>query len=160
MAADQFLKIKGIDGECTQKGHEKELEIESFSFGASHHGTSRVGGGASGGKTDFQDFHFTIHTGKASAPLFKYCCTGEHIDECVLTARKATGKGGQEDYLRYSFKHVLISNHSISGHGDGTPMEQVSFNFTEVKMEYKDQLPDGKLGAWVETKFNVKTGTA
>ena len=32
-AVDFFLKIDGIEGESTQKGHEKEIEIQSWSFG-------------------------------------------------------------------------------------------------------------------------------
>ena len=49
MPLDAFLKFEGepIDGESQQKGHDKELELESFSFGASNGGTmhTATGGG-------------------------------------------------------------------------------------------------------------------
>jgi type VI secretion system secreted protein Hcp len=39
MAVDLFLKIDGIDGESQKKGHEKEIDIISFNFGAAQHGS-------------------------------------------------------------------------------------------------------------------------
>ena len=34
-AVDYFLKIDGVEGEATAKGHEKEIEILSWSWGVS-----------------------------------------------------------------------------------------------------------------------------
>ena len=42
--------------------HAGEIQIESFSWGASQTGTSEHGGGAGGGKANFNDFHFVMNT--------------------------------------------------------------------------------------------------
>ena len=46
MAFDTFLKLTGIEGESTAKGMEKQIEVYSFSWGASN--PSTVGSGSGG----------------------------------------------------------------------------------------------------------------
>src|ERR1700681_1453495 len=95
MAADYFLKIDGIDGESHDSKHKDEIDLMSWSFGASQLGTHSAGGGGGAGKVSMQDFHFTMHVNKATPKLFLACATGEHIKKAVLTCRKA-GKDQQE----------------------------------------------------------------
>jgi type VI secretion system secreted protein Hcp len=94
-SVDYFLKIDGIDGESTQKGHEKEIELMSFSWGESNAGSFAGNMGGGSGKVSMQDFHFTVPINKSSPKLFLACATGEHIKSAVLTCRKA-GKTQQE----------------------------------------------------------------
>ena len=68
-AVDYFLKLDGIDGETKQKGHEKEIELESWSFGETNAGTFSAGGGGGAGKVSMQDFHFVMSNNKASPKL-------------------------------------------------------------------------------------------
>ena len=108
-AVDYFLKRDGIEGESIQKGHEKELEITSFTWGETNKGSfaSNLGGGS--GKVAMQDFSFTIPTNKASPKLFYYCASGTHIKSATLTCRKA-GKT-QQEYLKWNFRDLLISGY-------------------------------------------------
>ena len=160
--ADYFLKIAGVDGESDDKSNPKELQIESWSFGASNSGSSGIGGGAGTGKVSLQDFHFVVQNGKASPNLFLACASGKHIDEAKLTCRKSTGDGGQMPYLIVTFNDIVISSFQTGGsNGSGVlPMEQISFNFTKIKMEIKVQdskgnLANGPMGGW-DTKKNEK----
>ena len=41
MALDMFLKLDGIAGESTNKGHKDEIEVLSFSWGVSN--SSEIG---------------------------------------------------------------------------------------------------------------------
>jgi type VI secretion system secreted protein Hcp len=50
MAVDFFLKIDGIDGESKDSKHKGEIDIESFSWGATQTGTSHAGGGSGAAK--------------------------------------------------------------------------------------------------------------
>ena len=43
---DYFLKIDGIDGEAQDAKHKNEIDIESWSFGATNSGTMASAGGA------------------------------------------------------------------------------------------------------------------
>ena len=96
MAADFLLMIDGIKGESIQDKHKDEIEIESFSWGATQQGAHGGGGGGGAGKVSFQDLHFTSRVGKHSPLLVKACATGQHIKKALLTVRKSGGS--QEEY--------------------------------------------------------------
>jgi len=157
-AVDYFLKIDGIDGESMQKGHEKEIEIMSFSWGESNAGSfsGNLGGGS--GKVSMQDFHFTVPVNKASPKLFLACATGEHIKSAVLVCRKA-GKT-QQEFLKGKFSDLLISSYQTGGSGgsDIVPIDQVSFNFTKIEVSYAPQKQDGSLDAALPAGYDLKAG--
>ncbi len=89
MASDYLLKIEGIKGESTDSKHKDEIEIESFSWGATQPGTFSTGGGGGAGKVSFQDLHFTSRVSVASPNLMVACASGQHIKVATLTVRKA-----------------------------------------------------------------------
>src|SRR2546426_10204129 len=156
-AVDYFLKIDGIDGETNQKGHEKSIELESWSFGETNTGSMSRSGGGGAGKVAMQDFHFVMKINKASPKLFLACATGEHIPEATLTCRKA-GKE-QQEFLKVKFSDLLISSYQTggSGHADVVPTDQISFNFSKIEFDYKEQKADGTLGGSTPAGYNLKT---
>ncbi len=158
-AADYFLKIAGIPGESEDKKNPNEIQLESWSWGQSNAGTFAFGGGGGGGKVNMQDFHFVMKMNKASPLLFVKCAGGDHIDEAVLTCRKATGVGGgQEAFLKITFSDLLISSYQTGGHGSGDviPMDSISLNFAKIKMEYSPQDAKGVVGKTITQFHDLK----
>jgi len=155
-AVDYFLKIEGVDGESTDDKHKGEIDIESFSWGASQTGAHSGGGGGGAGKVSMQDFHFVMHVNKASAKLMLACASGEHIKKAVLTCRKA-GKD-QQEYLKVTMSDLLVSSYQTGGssHGSILPTDQISINFAKIEFEYKPQKPDGSLDSAVKAGWDVK----
>jgi type VI secretion system secreted protein Hcp len=155
-AVDYFLKIKGIDGEAQDKTHKGEIELESWSWGESNSGSHSGGSGGGSGKVAMQDFHFVMKVNKASPKLFLACATGEHIPEAILVCRKA-GKD-QQEFLKVKFSDLLISSFQTGGsaHGDVVPTDQISFNFSKIEFEYKEQKADGTLGGGIPAGYNLK----
>ena len=155
---DAFLKIDGIEGESLQKGHEKEIEIASFSWGESNTGSfaGNLGGGS--GKVSMQDFNYTVPVNKSSPKLFLACATGEHIKSATLTVRKA-GKT-QQEFLKWKFTDLLISSYHTGGSegSDVLPLDQVSFNFTKIEVGYAAQKADGSLDAVIPAGYDLKAG--
>jgi type VI secretion system secreted protein Hcp len=151
-AVDYFLKIDGIDGESQDSKHSKEIQLDSWSWGETNAGSMRAGGGGGSGKVSMQDFHFTMPVNVASPKLFDACATGAHVKNAILTCRKA-GKE-QQEFLKWTFTDVFISSYQTGGSGgsDILPVDQVSFNFTKIQIDYKEQKPDGTLGG-AQTKF-------
>jgi type VI secretion system secreted protein Hcp len=158
MAADYFLKIDGIPGESKDSKHKDEIDVQSWSWGESNSGTSAVGGGGGKGKVNMQDFHFTMGINKATPKLFLACAGGDHIKKAVLTIRKA-GKE-QQEFQIWTFTDILISSYQTGGSSGSDQTEQISFNYTQVEMEYKEQKADGTLGGGVKAGWNVKTNKA
>jgi len=144
---DFFLKIDGIEGESPDARHKGEIEVDSFSFGASQTGTMARGGGGGAGKVSMQDFNFTTSVSKASAKLQLACWSGEHIKKATLVCRRA-GKE-QQEYMKVTLSDVLVSSYQIGGSaaGDLVPTEQVSMNYAKIEWEYKPQKEDGTLDA-------------
>ena len=154
-AVDYFLKINGIPGESQDDKHSNEIEIESWSWGETNSGSHAGGGGGGAGKVSMHDFSFTMRVNKASPKLFLACATGQHVDEALLTCRKA-GKGGQE-YLKIKFTDLLVSSHQMGGSaGDVVPLDQISFNFAKIEFSYAPQKKDGTLDSPVVHNYDQK----
>ncbi|MCU1232313.1 MAG: hypothetical protein JWP63_280 [Candidatus Solibacter sp.] len=153
---DAFLKIDGIEGESQDSKHGKEIEILSYSYGATQPGTASAGGGMGAGKVAMADIHFTHTIDKASPKLMLACCTGDHIKSAIFTVRKAGGT--QLEYVVMTLSDVLVSSVQISGHGDNNtrPMEQFSLNFSKIQYDYKEQKADGSLGGAVAMGYDIK----
>jgi type VI secretion system secreted protein Hcp len=153
---DAFLKITGIEGESQDAKHKGEIELESFSWSATQTGTAVSGGGLGAGKVAMQDLHITKAVDKASPKLMLACADGEHLKQAVITCRKA-GKD-QQEFLKITLSDVLVSSYQMGGTpaGSSIPMEQVSFNYSKIEKEYKEQKPDGTLGGTTKAGWDVK----
>lgn len=157
MAFDAYLKIDGVEGESTADGFENQIEIYSFSWGASNPVTIGPGTkGSGGGRVSLSSFNIMKKTDKTSPVLFMQCCQGKHYDSAVLSMRKAGGD--QNVYLSYTFSQVYVDSIQWSGSsgGDDTPTESVSFTFAKVEISYCPQKTDGSLdspikGSWDQT---------
>ena len=154
---DYFLKIDGVEGESTDSKHSKEIELESFSFGAANAGSFSSGGGGGTGKVAMNDFHFVKKTDKASAKLLTACCVGEHIKTATLVCRKA-GKE-QQEFLTIIVSPILVSSYQTGGSAgsDVIPMDQVSLNYGKIEYKYKEQKADGSLGGEIVGGWDVTT---
>ena len=159
-AVDYFLKIEGIAGESADSKHKGEIDIQSFSWGATQSGSFAMGGGGGAGKVAMQDFHFVMKMNKASPKLMLACANGEHIKKATLVCRKA-GKE-QQEYLKVEFFDILVSSYQTGGSnaGEPLPMEQISLNFAKVAFEYKEQKPDGTLSGPIKAGYDLKANKA
>jgi type VI secretion system secreted protein Hcp len=155
-AVDYFLKIDGIDGEAQDSKHKNEIDIESWSFGATNSGTMSSAGGGGAGKVKFDDFHFVMKVNKSSPKLMLACASGEHIKKAVLTCRKA-GKD-QQEFLKYTFSDCIVSSFQQGGSSEGQiiPTDQITLNFAKIEKEYKAQKQDGTLDGAIKSGWDLK----
>ena len=156
MAVDAFLKLDGIKGESTDSKHKDEIELDSYSFGATQ--TASAAGGAGAGKVQFQDFHFSSRTSKASPTLMLHCASGQHIKEGLITLRKA-GENPVE-FIHIKLQDALISSYQLGGGGGNFPADQFSLNFSRIEFEYRPQKADGTLDAPVTGGWDLKLNRA
>ena len=158
MAVDMFLKITDVKGESKDKDHKDEIEIESFSWGATQLGASSHGTGAGAGKVSMNDFHFVMRNNTASPNLFLFCANGKHIKEAKLTCRKAGGS--QQNFLVVTMSDVLVSSYQTGGSGAGeVPMDQISLNYSKIEIDYLAQDEKGNTKSagkkWWDQKQNI-----
>jgi len=124
-------------------------------------GATGVVGGHAGQRVDIQDFSITKHLDKASPKLFLACCSGEHISDVTLELCRAAGD--KQKYMTYKLSDVMVSSvrpGGSSGGGDAIPLEEVTFRFAKVQIEYipvdKAGKPQGQVPAGWDLAKNAK----
>ena len=159
MAVDYFLKLADVKGESQDSKHKDEIQLESFSFGASQQGTTQFGGGGGAGKVSMQDFNFVMRNNSASPKLFLYCANGKHLKDAKLTCRKAGEK--PQTFLTVTMSPVLISSWNTGGSTAGDiPMDQISLNFSKIEVEYFVQDDKGATKSAGKNWYDLKTNTS
>jgi type VI secretion system secreted protein Hcp len=160
MAVDMFLDIEGeIGGESQDDKHKGEIDVLAWSWGMSQSGSFHTGGGGGAGKANFQDISVTKWIDKSSPILMLYCSNGDHFEKAKLTVRKA-GKKPLE-YLVINMKAVMVTSVSTGGSGGEDKLtENITLNFREVKVEYKEQKPDGTGEAAKVFTWNIAKNVA
>ena len=156
-AVDIFLKVDGIDGESANPSHKDQIELLSFSWGASQMGAGSTGSGGKGsgvGKADFASFTFAKQLDSASPKLFSSTAKGTNIKDAELSVRRAGGKQN----LLYSMKFDDLTVDKFS-HKDssGHMTENVSFKFSKVEVAYYPAKPSGSTGTPITASFDLKT---
>ncbi len=159
MAVDMFIKIKDIDGESKDDKHKDWIDVLSWSWGMDNPGRAAAGGGrGGGGRVNIQDLSFSHPLDKASPSLMLHCATGEHIKDATLTVRKAGGDAQQQDYYIITMERIKVTSVSLgSSSGDEDPVEDVTLNFSEVKVKYIEQDARGGTKGIHEFGWNVAT---
>jgi type VI secretion system secreted protein Hcp len=163
MPFDAFLKISTIPGESTDDKHKEWIETLSYSWGASQAmgGSASATGAHAGQRVDIQDFSITKRLDKASPKLFQACCAGEHIADVTMELCRAGGD--KQKYMMFKFTDVMVSSvrpGGSAGGADAIPLEEVSFRFSKVQLEYipidKTGKPQGAVPAGWDLTKNVK----
>lgn len=159
MAVDMFIKISSPDikGESADHSHKEEIDVLSWSWGASNTGSMhQPGAGGGTGKANFNDLSFTKYVDVSSPMLLKACSTGEHIKKAVLIVRKAGGKDPLE-YIKVTLEDCLISSVSTGGSGGEERLtENVTINFGKFKLEYNPQTATGTGKGWMPFAYNIQ----
>lgn len=157
MALDSFIKFEGpdVEGDSLVEGHEKELQIMSYSWGLSNPGSTHEGPGSGTAKANVQDVSCMMNMDRAWPNLVKFCQNGKHFEKVTLFARKA---GGDEavTYKKLEMEDVLISSVQ-DGASEGSETNAVSFsvNFGRYKLTYTPQKSDGTADAEIVTGWDI-----
>ncbi len=125
---DIFLKLDGIDGESTVKGHERETVVLSYEqiIDDTILISGGQGGGASVSKPTFSGVRFRKPLDVGSIPLRLVCAAGTHIATATFSFRRAaTGL----DFYVIKLDNVLVT-HVAERAGDG-PQFPLSFDALE-----------------------------
>jgi type VI secretion system secreted protein Hcp len=143
MAVDYFLNLNGIKGEAQDSVYKGWIDIFSWSFGATQSGSGgHVGAGSGAGKVNMHDITVTKRTDTSSADLFLKCANGKHYSDGTIVCRKAGEK--PLEFLKIKLTQVLVTSYQLGGsHGDDTPTESITLNFTKINMDYQVQAADG-----------------
>lgn len=164
MAGNMYIKFESpnIVGEATYKGHEKDVEVISWSHGFSQptSPTRSSAGGATVEKANHSDFSFTKYMDSSTDDLLKQCWNGDYIDKVTFSAYRADGANQPVKYLEIVMEKVVVSSFSVGGSGGDISVENVSLNYGIVTYKYKSQKEDTGESEGVEpVKHDLITST-
>jgi type VI secretion system secreted protein Hcp len=154
MAVDYFLKLDAIQGESEAKGHENEIQIMSWSWGASQVSSVSGTGGSGAGKADLSDFNIMANFDKSTPKFFKSICAGTHIKTGTMSAIKSGADS--KPYLKVDFKELFVTSLQISGSSE-IPAVSISFSYNEIKIDYSTQNEQGNITSTGPVTWNTKT---
>lgn len=165
MGYDFYLKLDGIDGECTDSKHAKWIEVLSYSTGVEQQGGIHSAGGAStAGRANFQDVSIVKYLDASTPKLQKYCAQGEHIAKGELQLCQATKD--KHPYMKYILTDVVISSVRPQGKGNiikaegntesGLPTEEVAMRFAKIEWEYTPMNEKGQPQAAQKANWDLK----
>lgn len=131
-----FLKVDKIDGESTLKGYEKQIEIMSFSWGASSATNARTGSGAAVSKPSVSDLNLSKNFDSSSPALLMKLFLSERIAKATLTVVEMTDAAPKK-VLELAMTDVTVSSLQASGsEGGNAPMESVSLGYQSLLITY------------------------
>lgn len=153
---DYFLKIDDLQGESRDSKYAGAIELIDWSWGETNQGSASFGSGSGSGKVYMQDFNFTMTTSKVSPKLLLHCANGKHFNKATLICRKAGET--QHEYLTITFENVFISSYQTGGSGGAgiLPVDHISFNYSKMLYEYKEQKDTGQMGGAVIAGWDLK----
>lgn len=155
-----FLKIDDIQGESTVVDHEEEIDITGFQWGLERSTSTARRRGRARSRVEVDSLAVSKFADAASVYLALACMQGKSFPEVVLTMRKDSGEA-HLDYLTITMTNVVIEGYDIvkdPDEPDQMPVEEVAFNFEEVKFTYIEQNPDGSAGDEHEIEYDIAAG--
>ena len=162
MSNTMFVKINDIEGDATEKSHEKWITVSSISWNIAR--PTREEGGAAQrgfGKAVFGVVELESQLGSAAAQLMLSVASGTIRKEIVIHQCRSGDdpKKGLEPYLIWTLKESLIHSYHVGGSEESIPKERWGIVYNGIKVEYKaTDIKTGKLTKYKEFTWDVAGG--
>jgi type VI secretion system secreted protein Hcp len=162
MAANAFLTFfDKADGESIQKGMERWVEIQGWSWEVDADSSWTKGGGASVGKPTSGAFSFEHAYDSSSHVIMGFMCAGTAFPQVQVQMKRTTGAMTPETYLTITMDGAFITKVANAGTEEGTVIQRVDLVFKAVKIDYRPQdSRSGKIGAAKTFTWDIPAGTA
>ena len=162
MAATMFVKINDIDGDATEKSHEKWIVVSSLAWSVERISEEEGGSAQRGfGKSEFKMVELESQLGKASMQLMLSVANGTYRKEIEIHMCRSGDdpKKGLEPYLIWKVKDCYIQNYSVDGSEDSIPKEKWGIKYNAIEVEYKaTDIKTGKLSKYKDFKWDLAAG--
>jgi len=153
--ADMFLAVRSaragdIKGEAAATDHSDEIVVHGWSWGMTQQvaAAAPTGGGGSarqaGQRRSLRPLTVYKRLDKATTSLMAVLGSNDSVRTAVLTMRKA-GEG-QQDFFKVTLTDGRVVDLDYAADEHGNVVEQVTFAFAKIEIEYKPQTPAGGRG--------------
>jgi len=152
-ALDTFLKVPGAPGDSTDKAHAKQIEIDSWGWGATNLGKDGV---------LLSPFTWTQSLDSAFVPLFLGLVNNTEFDPVQLFVRNSSAMVSA-DFFTMTFSDAHVMSLSTAGSGDSVIVSG-AMNYSGIEMRYcpidaKGMVGTCKTGAFTPTSTGAMSFT-
>lgn len=154
MAFSGYLKIDDIPGESLRSGHEEEIVVSSFSWGAHRSAFRNSGGQRESGLPEVQAMSISKDYDASSPYLALACIKAKNLGDVVLTLRKDQGDE-HSDYLTITMTNVLVESYNTGGGGGGNPIDNITLSFDSITQKYIQDANDLTAGGEHEMEYDI-----
>jgi type VI secretion system secreted protein Hcp len=145
-----FMHVDGgsigtVEGEATEKGHEKWITLSGYDGDATAPTATGAGGGAGAGKVQLKPIVVTKPIDKSTPKLFQALVTGTRLPTVQIDFVRPDGVGGEEVFYSVKLEQVIVTDvhQSDAGTSSGRPLEQVSLDFQKIEITYGGSTASG-----------------
>ncbi len=145
-----FMHVDGgsigtVEGEATEKGHEKWITLSGYDGDATAPTATGAGGGAGAGKVQLKPIVVTKPIDKSTPKLFQALVTGTRLPTVQIDFLRPDGVGGEEVFYSVKLEQVIVTDvhQSDAGTSSGRPLEQVSLDFQKIEITYGGSTASG-----------------
>jgi len=165
-----YVKLDGIEGESTVRGHENETVVLSYEQSIDHPAPSLTGStGTAAGRSTFSGVRFRKPLDKGSIPLLLACAAGTAIRTARFAFRR-TGTG--LDFYLITLADALVTHITQrAGAGAQYPLsfdtlilgadttgflDEVSLSYSKIQWEYHPVTATGAPGPVVKGGWDLR----
>ncbi|MDR2796525.1 MAG: type VI secretion system tube protein Hcp [Spirochaetaceae bacterium] len=160
MASVYFLQLDGIEGQASDKAHDKWIELVSFSHGATQNVSIQRSGDVAG-RGQFLPFEFTHAVDKASPKLHLYCMNGNKIEKAVFAYCRVIG-GVQTPVYEVTMENVRVAKTEVKTINTSAtddplaqqPVEDVELIAGKITWKVTPIKPDGSKDGAIEASYD------
>lgn len=161
MAYDYYLKLEGLDGECTDFKHEKWIQIVEFSYDVKQRGGGSGTADGAYGSVNLSDLSITKAIDATTPQLHQACITHQRYKTGSLELCQAAKE--KHPFMKYLLTDVSVASISPSGEDDeddaggSYPMEVVTLRYGSIEWVYTPLSEKGQPGAARKFFWDVKS---
>lgn len=159
MSANTFISLfDKADGESTEAGKEKWIEVQGWDWTVEAESSWTKGGGASVGKPVPGRLRWEHRFDLASPVIIGFICTGKAFPKVELQMTRADGDGAPQTYFTMKLEGVFVTKVAHASADDGTITQDVEMVFKKVAIEYKPQSSaDGSFGQAKTVEWDISS---
>ncbi|MEP5153216.1 type VI secretion system tube protein Hcp, partial [Planktotalea sp.] len=154
MPTTYFLLIDGIAGDSAIPGFEGWFDLDAFSLGQSHSGTTHFGANGGAGRLNVQDLSVSLSGNAGLTSLLNSTSMGSHIDAIQIVG---ISSNDQAIVYELTLNDIMTTSVSEESAQNNVPILDVTFNFGQFGLVTTTQNQDGSLGGQQSYGYDTTT---
>ena len=158
-----YMKINGIDGDVTARGHENWIELKTIDFSVTRSISTEPGRIADreGTRPLVSEIHLTKKMDKSSPLIFSEACVGKAKPEVLIDICQTSDS--LSPYTQLTLNNVIVSSYEMKLDPDTSgpyPYEHVRLSYDKIELKYTPYGPDNKPESPIPAGYDLRQATA